>query len=84
MKKSVAGACVALAISTIALTGCKPEVFANCTAMNAKYKGGVGVPGAVDKRTGGGHAKYVPKWDKALYDANAKSDRDKDKIACEQ
>ncbi|QXC63409.1 excalibur calcium-binding domain-containing protein [Aquihabitans sp. G128] len=42
------------------------------------------MPGAVDVRTGGGHAKYAPKWDKALYDANAGSDRDGDHIACEQ
>ena len=84
MKKTVASACLALAISTIALTGCKPQVFANCTEMNKVHKGGVGIPGAVDKRPGGGHAAYTPKWDKALYEANAKSDRDGDRIACEQ
>ena len=84
MKKTLASASVALGLAAIALTGCKPTTFANCTEMNKVHKGGVGIPGAVDVRTGGGKAKYTPKWGKALYDANAKSDRDKDRIACEQ
>jgi hypothetical protein len=57
--------------------------YANCTAMHQDYKGGVARPGAVDKRASGS-AKYKPHYDQALYDANTKSDRDKDGIACEQ
>jgi len=84
MKRSVVSAAVAVAVSVLVLTGYKPEVFENCTAMNAKYRGGVGVPGAVDVRPGGGTAQYQPLWDRVIYEANTKSDRDKDGIACEQ
>jgi hypothetical protein len=31
----------------------------------------------------GGVTKYKPHYDQALYDANSKSDRDKDGVACE-
>jgi hypothetical protein len=57
--------------------------YQNCTELRKDYKGGVARPGAVDKRASGS-AKYKPHYDHALYDANAKSDRDKDGIACEQ
>jgi hypothetical protein len=59
------------------------KTFKNCTAMHAVYKGGVAKPGAKDKRTNGGKAKYAPKVSAALYKANQKSDRDRDGIACE-
>ncbi|MET0692550.1 MAG: excalibur calcium-binding domain-containing protein [Propionibacteriaceae bacterium] len=59
------------------------KTFKNCTEMHKTYKGGVAKPGAKDKRPNGGHAKYSPKVSKALYNANKKSDRDKDGIACE-
>ena len=55
--------------------------FKNCTALNKVYPGGVALPGAVNK---GGATKKTPKYDKALYTANKKSDRDKDGIACEK
>ncbi|NYG07478.1 hypothetical protein BJ986_001965 [Phycicoccus badiiscoriae] len=57
--------------------------YANCTAMHAVYKGGVALPGAVDHRSNGGHAKYAPVYNRALYEANSFSDRDGDGIACE-
>jgi hypothetical protein len=57
--------------------------FKNCTAMHKVYKGGVAKSGAKDKRANGGKAKYKPKVSTALYNANKKSDRDKDGIACE-
>jgi hypothetical protein len=57
--------------------------YQNCTELRKDYKGGVARPGAVDKRASGS-AKYKPHYDQALYDANRKSDRDKDGIACEQ
>lgn len=60
------------------------RTFTNCRAMNVVYKGGVAQPGATDKRSGGGHARYAPKVDRSLYQANAKSDRDHDGIACEK
>lgn len=55
--------------------------FKNCTELNKVYPGGVALPGAVNA---GGATKKEPKFDKALYAANQKSDRDKDGIACEK
>jgi hypothetical protein len=57
------------------------KVFKNCTELNKVYPGGVALPGAVNA---GGITKLTPKYDKALYTANKKSDRDKDGIACEK
>ena len=57
------------------------KVFKNCTELNKVYPGGVAIPGAVNK---GGATKLTPKYDKKLYEANKKSDRDKDRIACEK
>ncbi len=57
------------------------KVFKNCTELNNVYPGGVALPGAVNA---GGMTKLTPKFDKKLYEANKKSDRDKDGIACEK
>ena len=57
------------------------KTFRNCTELNKVYKGGVALPGAVNQ---GGATKYEPKFSKALYMANKKSDRDNDGIACEK
>jgi hypothetical protein len=57
------------------------KVFKNCTELNKVYPGGVALPGAVNA---GGMTKMTPKFDKKLYEANKKSDRDKDGIACEK
>ena len=57
------------------------KVFKNCTELNKVYPGGVALPGAVNS---GGVTKKEPRYDKALYNANKKSDRDKDGIACEK
>jgi len=57
------------------------KVFKNCTELNKVYPGGVAMPGAVNS---GGITKKEPKYNKALYNANKKSDRDKDGIACEK
>jgi len=57
------------------------KVFKNCTKLNKVYPGGIALPGAVNS---GGTTKMEPKYDKALYNANKKSDRDKDGIACEK
>ena len=56
------------------------KVYANCTAMHVDYKGGVALPGAVNK---GGATKYAPYYSTSLYTANKSKDRDKDGIACE-
>lgn len=62
--------------------GVKAKTFANCTEMNKKYKGGIARASNVKNK--GGKTKYKPFVSKALYDANKKSDRDKDLIACER
>ena len=74
-----------LALSTILLISALPanaaaKVFKNCTELNKVYLGGVALPGAANA---GGQTKLTPKFDKKLYEANKKSDRDKDGIACE-
>jgi len=57
------------------------KTFKNCTELNKVYPGGVALPGAVNN---GGAIKLSPKYNKKLYNANKKSDRDKDGIACEK
>ncbi len=57
------------------------KVFKNCAELNKVYPGGVALPGAINS---GGATKKEPKYNKALYMANKKSDRDKDGIACEK
>lgn len=57
------------------------KVFKNCTELNKVYPGGVALPNSVNT---GGTTKKTPKYDKSLYLANSKSDRDKDGIACEK
>jgi hypothetical protein len=57
------------------------KVFKNCTELNKVYPGGVALPGAINS---GGTTKKEPKYNKALYNANKKSDRDKDGVACEK
>jgi hypothetical protein len=57
------------------------KAFKNCTELNKVYPGGVALPGAINA---GGATKKEPRYDKALYNANKKSDRDKDGIACEK
>jgi hypothetical protein len=57
------------------------KVFKNCTELNKVYPGGVALPGAMNT---GGMTKLMPKFDRKLYEANKKSDRDKDGIACEK
>jgi len=57
------------------------KAFKNCTELNKVYPGGVALPGAVNS---GGATKLTPMYDKKLYEANKKSDRDKDGIACEK
>lgn len=56
--------------------------YKNCTELNKVYKGGVARSSSVKNK--GGKTKYNPFVSQALYDANKKSDRDKDLIACER
>jgi len=73
--------CVGLTYACLPTSQAAGKVFKNCTELNKVYPGGVALPGAVNA---GGVTKKEPKYDKALYNANKKSDRDKDGIACEK
>jgi hypothetical protein len=70
-----------LLIPVISQANAAAKKFKNCTELNKIYPGGVALPGAVNA---GGVTKKEPKYDKALYTANKKSDRDGDGIACEK
>ena len=70
-----------LLILTASPVNAVAKVFKNCTELNKVYPGGVALPGAVNA---GGITKKEPKYNKALYTANKKSDRDGDGIACEK
>ncbi len=60
----------------------KPKTYANCDALRKVYPHGVGKKGAKDKTSGTPVTTFTV--DDATYAKNTKSDRDKDKIACEQ
>ncbi|WP_419961834.1 excalibur calcium-binding domain-containing protein [Psychrobacillus sp. BM2] len=73
-----------LSVSTISptTTDAAAKTFNNCTELNKTYKGGVAK--AANIKNKGGKTKYTPFVSKEIYDANIKSDRDKDGIACER
>lgn len=60
----------------------KVKTYKNCTELNKDYKGGVAISSSTKNK--GGKTKYKPHVSKELYNANKKSDRDKDGIACEK
>ena len=72
---------ISLVIFTGSPVNAAAKVFKNCNELNKVYSGGVALPGAVNT---GGAVKKEPKYNKALYAANKKSDRDGDGIACER
>ena len=72
---------ITLFILTTSPANAAAKKFKNCAELNKVYPGGVALPGAVNA---GGVTKKEPKYDKALYIANKKSDRDGDGIACEK
>lgn len=87
MKHVSKAALVALAATSLIATGATSadataRKFANCTAMHKVYPHGVGKYGAHDRTSGTPVTSF--KRNNALYYANSFSDRDKDKIACEQ
>ena len=72
---------ISLIFPTTSSVNAAAKKFKNCTELNKVYPGGVALPGAVNA---GGVTKKEPKYDKALYTANKKSDRDGDGVACEK
>ena len=72
---------ISLIFPTTSSVNAAAKKFKNCTELNKVYPGGVALPGAINA---GGITKKEPKYNKALYNANKKSDRDGDGIACER
>jgi hypothetical protein len=66
----------------VTVAAAKAKTYKNCTELNKDYKGGVARSSSVKNK--GGKTKYKPFVSKELYDANTKSDRDKDLIGCEK
>ena len=81
MKKIFISGIVLILLSTNPQSFAATKKFKNCTELNKVYPGGVALPGAANA---GGATKQTPTYDKKLYEANRKSDRDKDGIACEK
>ena len=73
---------LSLTLSSNVLAAPKVKTYKNCSELNQDYKGGVAQSASVKNK--GGNTKYTPFVSKELYDANKKSDRDKDLIACEK
>ncbi|MDM7890847.1 excalibur calcium-binding domain-containing protein [Curtobacterium caseinilyticum] len=90
----VAAATTALAASVVlggvTSASAAPKVYANCTAVQKVWSGGIAKKSVTKNRvTSGGKTTYRPlkgtvKKDDALYNANKKMDRDGDGIACEK
>jgi Excalibur calcium-binding domain len=84
------------AVSTIAIAGGMLAAsavpaeaatrYANCTALNRVYPGGVARVGVRGNKVSGRLESFGvrPTFSTALYNANSFSDRDKDGIACER
>ena len=78
----ILSATLILGVSTTAPTEAAAKKFSNCTELNKTYKGGVAK--AANIKNKGGKTKFTPFVSKEIYEANIKSDRDKDGIACEK
>ena len=85
------GLAVVLALAPASAGSAAPAVggaksYANCTAINAVWSGGIAKVGVTKNRTPSGSRalKGQVKHSNALYAANTKSDRDKDGVACEK
>ena len=81
MNKKAQIAAIVIVLSLLPTYSASAKTFKNCTELNKTYPGGVALPGAVNQ---GGVTKLTPTYNKKIYVANKKSDRDKDGIACEK
>ncbi len=89
MKKLLAiclsvGLLLTLSMGTVSTASAESKVktYKNCTELNKDYKGGVAISSSTKNK--GGKTKNKPFVSEELYNANKKSDRDKDGIACEK
>lgn len=75
---------VPIATASSPSVGASAKIYKNCTALNKVYPHGVGRKGAKDHVSGTSKRVTNFKVSTAIYNANKKSDRDKDGIACEK
>ena len=75
---------ISFSFNSLQVEAASPKVvkFSNCKEMNKVYPGGVARSATV--KNVGGKTKLKPFVSQEIYDANKKSDRDKDLIACER
>lgn len=73
---------LSVTVSNPVQTEAAAKKYANCTALNKDYPGGVAKDNKVTNK--GGKTKYKPTVSAELYKLNASKDRDKDGIACER
>jgi hypothetical protein len=78
----VSAACAFIPVAPSGAAQAHARTFANCTAMHRVYPHGVGRLHAHDHVTSGTPVTNF-KRSNSLYDANQKSDRDGDHVACE-
>ncbi|WP_305786373.1 excalibur calcium-binding domain-containing protein [Symbioplanes lichenis] len=89
MLHRLAGAVLVAALAATGLAAAGPaeaaaKTYKNCTALNKVYKHGVARKGASDKVRGSTRPVTTFTVSTAVYNANKKSDRDKDGVACEK
>jgi len=85
MRRVIGSGLLALALlvgSALPVSAEGAKTYKNCTAIHADYPGGIAKAAGIKNK--GGKTRYKPHVSKALYEANKKSDRDKDGIACER
>lgn len=77
-----------LAVAPVIPSSAAPAAheYKNCTEIHKHWSGGIAKAGVHRNKTPSGSRalKGTVKHDTALYNANRKSDRDKDGVACEQ
>ena len=82
MKKTIASIAI-VGLSIAFATPSNAQTFKTCKELNKTYKYGVGLEGSQNMVKGKPKAsKHLV--DVALYEANKKSDGDKDGLACEK
>lgn len=81
-----AGLALAPALPSVAApSAASAKTYKNCTEVHRVYSGGIARAGVKYNKTPSGKRalKGHVKFSTALYNANKKSDRDKDGVACE-
>ena len=83
---AIAAVLAAAAVSAPAEAAPTVKTYANCAAIHKVYSGGIAKSGVTVDRTASGSRplRGTVKTSTPLYNANKKSDRDHDGVACEK